>query len=429
MQSDGYQVLELPYQGNRLVMDVLLPSAGSGLSGLDVGQLPADLNGWLQCLTSQEVDVSLPKFQMATSFELSQPLEALGMTDAFGLHADFSGISASPLSISSVVHKAFIDVDETGTEAAAATAVGMETACCVGSYAPTVVFNADHPFLFLIRDTQSGSVLFMGQVADPSTTGGDSSAPAVPKGQSGTPITTGPIVVAPPLVPVPILLPNPVVIDPPSLPSIIPAVQLTTSAAGLTNLNNSSPAKAPRFKVSGLMTPPAGDTVQVIVYADGTQIGQAVATGSSVVVTANGTTRLADGAHQITAVEKLAYPASHGAPGGTTTIRASNAETITVGAVAPQITSTPVTQASPGATMNYQITTTAAATEQLTYRLLAAPAGMAISSSGKISWDPAIGTTSPQRVDVRVIDQFGNVGQQAFSISLVTFFRPLAPAR
>ena len=125
MQSDGYQVLELPYAGNRLVMDVLLPSAGSGPAGLDVSQLPADLNGWLQGLTSQQVEVSLPKFQMTTQFNLNQPLEALGMTDAFSRQADFSGISTNPLYISSVVHKAFIDVDETGTEAAAATGVGM----------------------------------------------------------------------------------------------------------------------------------------------------------------------------------------------------------------------------------------------------------------------------------------------------------------
>ena len=111
MQSDGYQVLELPYQGNRLVMDVLLPSAGSGLSGLNVGQFPANLTGWLQGMSSQQVQVSLPKFQMTTQFELSQSLEALDMTDAFGNQANFSGMSNTPLKISSVIHKAFIDVD------------------------------------------------------------------------------------------------------------------------------------------------------------------------------------------------------------------------------------------------------------------------------------------------------------------------------
>jgi serine protease inhibitor len=212
MQSDGYQVLELPYQGSRLVMDVLLPSAGSGLSGLDAGQLPADLNGWLQGLTSQPVQVALPKFQMTTQFELSQPLETLGMTDAFSSQADFAGISSMPLNISSVIHKAFIDVNETGTEAAAATAVGMRALCVVAPPAPRVVFDADHPFLFLIRDTQSGSVLFMGQVADPSATGGDPSAPAVP--QPGTQSPTGPIVATPPSVPNPVLPTNPILVNP-----------------------------------------------------------------------------------------------------------------------------------------------------------------------------------------------------------------------
>jgi len=426
MQSDGYQVLELPYQGNRLVMDVLLPSATSGLSGLDAGQLPADLSGWLQGMAPQQVDVSLPKFKMTTQFTLNQSLEALGMTDAFNPYgaADFSGISTNPLSISSVIHKAFIDVDETGTEAAGATGVVVATSLEFAPYAPPIVFNADHPFLFLIRDTQSGSVLFMGQVADPTATSGDFSAPAVPKSQpvTGDPITIDPIVPAPIN---PILPPSPIIIDPlpvrsPSqLP--VPTVQLTSSPIGLTNLNNSSLSKAPQFEVSGLVAPPLGDTVQVIVYADGTQIGEATATGSSAVVTANGTTRLTDGTHKITAVESgTSLPATV----------TSNVETITVGTIVPRITSTPVTQAVPGWTMNYQVMTSAAASEQLSYILVTAPAGMAISSSGKLRWDPAIGTIAPQRVDVRVTDQYGNFADQTFSIRVsgdLTPYDPFAP--
>ena len=186
MQSDGYQVVELPYAGNRLVMDVLLPTS-SGPSGLDISQLPADLNGWLQGLTPQQVAVSLPKFQITTpSFDLTQSLENLGMTDAFNpKSADFSGITdPSSLYISNVFHKAYIDVDETGTEAAAATGVVGATSFIAMPITPPIVFNADHPFLFLIRDTQSGSVLFMGQVADPTSTSTDPSAPAVPKAQT-----------------------------------------------------------------------------------------------------------------------------------------------------------------------------------------------------------------------------------------------------
>ena len=160
MASDGYQVLQMPYVGNRLAMDVILPSAASGLSGLDASQLPADLNGWLGGLSGQQVQVSLPKFTMTTSYDLSTPLQA-GMTNAFSKYeADFSGIGPNQLYISDVVHKAYIDVNETGTEAAGATGVVVGVAAVAGSFHPPIVFNADHPFLFVIRDTQSGSVLF-----------------------------------------------------------------------------------------------------------------------------------------------------------------------------------------------------------------------------------------------------------------------------
>jgi serpin B len=192
MQSDGYQVLELPYAGGRLAMDVLLPTAG-GSAGLDVSQLPANLSSWLQGLAPQRVAVSLPKFQITTpAIDLTQSLESLGMTDAFSpTAANFSGMAnLQQLYISSVFHKAFVDVNEAGTEAAAATAVIVEPICIVMPFTPPVVFNADHSFLFLIRDTQSGSVLFMGQVADPTSTGTDSSAPAVPQAAAAPRITS-----------------------------------------------------------------------------------------------------------------------------------------------------------------------------------------------------------------------------------------------
>ena len=105
---------------------------------------------------------------MTTQFELSKELKALGMTDAFSGAADFSGISASAankLAISAVIHKAFIDVNEEGTEAAAATAVMM-----VGSaFRPgqPIQFRADHPFLFMIRHEPTGSILFLGHVNNP----------------------------------------------------------------------------------------------------------------------------------------------------------------------------------------------------------------------------------------------------------------------
>jgi serpin B len=180
MQSDGLQVLQLPYAGGRLAMDVLLPTA-TGAAGLSVSQLPTDLNGWLAGLTTQPVDVSLPKFTLTTQFDLGKTLQQLGMTSAFSNGADFSGITDSaPLKISDVVHKAYIGVDETGTEAAGATGVvGIEATIVGAQPPPPVIFNADHPFLFMIRDTQSGSVLFMGQEADPLSNGGDSNAPGI----------------------------------------------------------------------------------------------------------------------------------------------------------------------------------------------------------------------------------------------------------
>ena len=104
---------------------------------------------------------------MTSSFELSAPLEAMGMTDAFGDRADFSGISASAndrLRISAVIHKAFVDVNEKGTEAAAATGVAMAGMARIQS---KTEIRADRPFLFLIRHEETGEILFIGHVVDP----------------------------------------------------------------------------------------------------------------------------------------------------------------------------------------------------------------------------------------------------------------------
>ncbi len=194
MQRDGFQVVELPYANGRLAMDVLLPTAGTSLSSIDANLVPEKLDAWLQGLSSQRVAVSLPKFQVTTQFLLSDALKALGMTDAFSDQAaDFSGISdEEKLKISQVVHKAFIDIDEAGTEAAAATGVSVG-ASVVPIEPPPIAFRADHPFLYLIRDTQTGSVLFMGQVMDP-TQSGDSSGPVItthqPKVEDPGPIET-----------------------------------------------------------------------------------------------------------------------------------------------------------------------------------------------------------------------------------------------
>ena len=155
------QLLELPYRGDRLALVVLLPRQVDGLAELEKGLTAPKLTAWIENLHKAEVDVWLPKFKSTSEFKLNEKLEALGMVDAFSGAADFSGMfgSRGPF-ISAVVHKAFVEVNEAGTEAAAATGVAM-----VVSAPPT--FRADHPFLFLIRDRSTGSVLFLGRLMDP----------------------------------------------------------------------------------------------------------------------------------------------------------------------------------------------------------------------------------------------------------------------
>ncbi len=158
------QVLELPYRGERLSMVVLLPGKVEGLAELEKSLTASTLATWLKGLNrSLEVNVWLPKFKTTSFFELKPPLMALGMKDAFGA-ADFSGMFADRgPAISAVVHKAFVEVNEEGTEAAAATGVIMFTS----AKPPPPTFRADHPFLFLIRDRITGSILFMGRIVDP----------------------------------------------------------------------------------------------------------------------------------------------------------------------------------------------------------------------------------------------------------------------
>jgi serine protease inhibitor len=203
MQKDGFQVVELPYAGGRLAMDVLLPSDASGSAGLGVGQLPSDLNNWFSGLGTRQVQLSLPKFKLTTEFDLADQLTSLGMGDAFNREADFSGITdPKQLQISQVRHKATIDVTETGTEAAAATGVGMQPTGMAWDPNPPVQFNADQPFLFMIRDTLSGSVLFMGQEANPLSDSGDSSVPGIDSHSSATqPVQSSPVAVAQPSAP------------------------------------------------------------------------------------------------------------------------------------------------------------------------------------------------------------------------------------
>jgi len=167
--EDGdLQVLDLPYAGNDLSMIVLLPRKIDGLGDLEAKLSPENLAVWTGKLERSKVKVFIPKFKMTSQFGLNNQLAALGITDAFTGKADFSGMNGrKDLYISAVIHKAFVDVNEEGTEAAAATGVIMNLKSARIEQ-PLPVFRADHPFLFFMRDNATGSILFLGRVADPS---------------------------------------------------------------------------------------------------------------------------------------------------------------------------------------------------------------------------------------------------------------------
>jgi serpin B len=167
-ESPGLQVLELPYAGDDLSMIVLLPRTVDGLGHLETELTTQSLTSLTQNLPRQEVDVFLPKFKVTSEFSLAKTLAALEMSDAFTGQADFSGMDGrQDLFISGVIHQAFIEVNEQGTEAAAATAIMMAGSMAPLHPQPIPVFRADHPFLFLIRNNRDGSILFLGRVTDP----------------------------------------------------------------------------------------------------------------------------------------------------------------------------------------------------------------------------------------------------------------------
>ena len=168
-ETDQLQMLALPYAGQKLEMIILLPRSRDGIRQLENNLNPARLASWLAKAADQDVNVALPKFKMSTGFNLRQTLQAIGMIDAFGADADFSGMDGKLrwLYLSAVLHKAYIDVNEKGTEAAAATADVMEAGGPSPATELSREFRADHPFMFLIRDTTTGSILFMGRVYQP----------------------------------------------------------------------------------------------------------------------------------------------------------------------------------------------------------------------------------------------------------------------
>ncbi len=162
------QLLELPYKSSDLSMLIVLPKSKDGIAKVESSLTPNSLDALVKSLTPTKVDVALPRFSTTKSFELSGTLSAMGMPLPFTGAADFTGITKKGgLHISKVIHKAFVDVNEEGTEAAAATAVVMAREGAVIAK-PPVPFKADHPFMFLIRDNKTGTILFMGRIVDPS---------------------------------------------------------------------------------------------------------------------------------------------------------------------------------------------------------------------------------------------------------------------
>jgi serpin B len=165
-ESEEFRVIELPYSGKQLSMVIFLPKKKDGLPAFEKQLNAAKVAEAISKLhAGEEVPIALPKFKMESSFSVAEPLQQLGMKRAFSVGADFSGMSSERdgLYIGEVLHKAFVEVNEEGTEAAAATAVIMMR----GGLISRPQFIADHPFLFAIRDLKSNSLLFIGRVANP----------------------------------------------------------------------------------------------------------------------------------------------------------------------------------------------------------------------------------------------------------------------
>jgi serpin B len=163
-EGDNYQAVELPYDGEELSMVILLPGSGQ-FENFEMSLDSEKLKDIISSLQYQHVELTLPKWEFETSFQMKEVLQAMGMPIAFTEAADFSGMTGKrDLHIADVVHKAFVSVDEAGTEAAAASAVIMELTAMPGD---SSVVTVDRPFIFLIRDIETGAILFFGRVVNP----------------------------------------------------------------------------------------------------------------------------------------------------------------------------------------------------------------------------------------------------------------------
>jgi serpin B len=168
LETDQFQAIDLPYKDERLSMSVFLPRARDGLPAFEAGLDATRLREWLGRLDAERpraVMLHLPKFRIGETYNLIPPLGAMGIAAAFTPgRADLSGIADQELFISQVIHKTFLKVDEKGTEAAAATGIGIQV---TSAPPPPPVFRADHPFFLVIRDKASGAILFLGRIVSP----------------------------------------------------------------------------------------------------------------------------------------------------------------------------------------------------------------------------------------------------------------------
>lgn len=162
-QEDGFQALRLRYRNPRVSMVVLLPDRGQ-LERVERELDTARLTRLVDAMETREIKLFLPRFRVASELMLRSTLESLGMSTTFGRRADFSGVSSEPgFRVDEIVHKTHVNVDESGTEAAGATFAML----LGGVPDPRIEVRVDRPFLFLIRDADTATVLFMGRVADP----------------------------------------------------------------------------------------------------------------------------------------------------------------------------------------------------------------------------------------------------------------------
>ena len=164
-EGETYQAVELPYDGNELSMVILLPKAGQ-FKDFEESLNYRKVEGIISNINRHQVSLQIPKLEFESEFSLKSVLANMGMPIAFSGDADFSGMTGSKdLSIDEVIHKAFVSVDEAGTEAAAATAVIMRLTAVPEE---PVAVTIDHPFVFLIRDIETGTILFIGRILNPS---------------------------------------------------------------------------------------------------------------------------------------------------------------------------------------------------------------------------------------------------------------------